>query len=41
MHALCSDLELHLVEKVAHWVQHEAPDVVNARLITWLNRVAR
>jgi pimeloyl-ACP methyl ester carboxylesterase len=40
MRALCSDLELHHVEKVAHWVQHEAPGVVNDRLIAWLHRVA-
>jgi pimeloyl-ACP methyl ester carboxylesterase len=41
MRPLCSDLELHLVEKVGHWVQHEAPAVVNERLIEWLNRAAR
>jgi pimeloyl-ACP methyl ester carboxylesterase len=40
MRALCSDLELHLVEKVGHWVPQEAPSVVNERLISWLNRVA-
>ncbi len=40
MRALCSDLELHLVEKVAHWMQQEAPDVVNQRLIAWLDRVS-
>jgi len=41
MRTLCSDLELHLVEKVAHWVPQEAPGVVNERLIAWLSRVAR
>lgn len=39
MRPLCSDLELHLVEKAGHWVQQEAPDVVNERLISWLQRV--
>ena len=37
---LCSDLELHLVEKAGHWIQREATDFVNERLIGWLNRVA-
>ena len=41
MRGLCSDLELHLVEKAGHWVQQEAPVVVNARLIDWLQRVTR
>lgn len=40
MRKLCSDLELHLVEKVAHWVPQEAPKVVNQHLLAWLNRVA-
>jgi pimeloyl-ACP methyl ester carboxylesterase len=40
MRPLCSNLELHLVEKVGHWVQQEAPAVVNERLISWLGRVA-
>ncbi len=40
MPALCSDLEMHLIEKVAHWVQQEAPEIVNERLISWLGRVA-
>jgi pimeloyl-ACP methyl ester carboxylesterase len=40
MRALCSDLEIHLVEKVGHWVQHEEPEVVNTHLLRWLARVA-
>ncbi len=39
MRDLCSNLEIHLVEKVGHWVQQEAPETVNAHLITWLRRV--
>jgi len=39
MRELCSDLELHLVEKVGHWVQQEAPDRVNGQLVGWLKRV--
>jgi pimeloyl-ACP methyl ester carboxylesterase len=41
MPALCSDLELHLVKNVAHWVPQEAPDVLNGHLIAWLKRVAQ
>jgi len=41
MRERCSDLELHLVPRVGHWMQQEAPDVVSGRLIAWLNRVAR
>ncbi len=41
MHALCSDLELHMIPGVAHWVKQEAPLVVNERLLSWLGRVAR
>ena len=40
MRELCSDLELHLVETAGHWIQREAPGVVNEHLIVWLNRVA-
>lgn len=40
MRASCSDLELHHVEQVGHWVQQEAPDVVNGHLLAWLRRVA-
>jgi pimeloyl-ACP methyl ester carboxylesterase len=38
MRDLCSDLEIHLVEKVGHWMQQEAPEVVNAHLLAWLRR---
>jgi len=41
MRALCADLEMHHVEKVGHWVQQEAPDVVNAHLLAWLRRFRR
>ena len=41
MRTLCRDLELHLVEKVGHWVPQEAPAVVCERLIAWLHRVTR
>ena len=40
MRELCSDLELHLVEKAGHWIQQEHPEEVNARLLSWLGRVA-
>ncbi|MDX2166039.1 MAG: alpha/beta hydrolase [Deltaproteobacteria bacterium] len=38
MRGLCADLELHHVAKVGHWVQQEAPQVVNALLLAWLRR---
>jgi len=41
MRALCSDLELHHVPKVGHWVQQEAPEVVNGHLLAWLSRFGR
>jgi pimeloyl-ACP methyl ester carboxylesterase len=41
MRALCADLELHHVEKVGHWVQQEAPEVVNRHLLAWLSRFGR
>jgi len=41
MPSLCSDLELHLVKNVAHWVPQEAPDVLNEYLIAWLERVGK
>ncbi len=41
MRALCSDLEMHHVAKVGHWVQQEAPAVVNDHLLAWLRRFAR
>lgn len=40
MRALCSDLELHLVERAGHWIQQEAAAVVNQYLVAWLKRVA-
>lgn len=40
MRPLCSDLELHLVEKAGHWIQQEAPEFVNEHLVRWLTRVA-
>jgi pimeloyl-ACP methyl ester carboxylesterase len=41
MRALCADLELHHVAKVGHWLQQEAPDVVNGHLLAWLRRAVR
>jgi pimeloyl-ACP methyl ester carboxylesterase len=38
MRLICSDLEIHLVEKVAHWMQQEAPEIVNEHLLAWLGR---
>ncbi len=38
MPALCSDLEVHCIPKAGHWVQQEAPDIVNRHLVDWLTR---
>lgn len=38
MPALCSDLEMHVIEGIGHWTQYEDPDALNAHLIDWLER---
>jgi len=38
MPALCSDLQMHNIDRAGHWVQQEFPDAVNATIIDWLNR---
>ncbi len=38
MPALCSDLELHVLEGVGHWTQAEAPEELNAFLDEWITR---
>ena len=38
MGELCSDLEMHMVEKAGHWVQQEYPNEVNGFLVDWLKR---
>jgi pimeloyl-ACP methyl ester carboxylesterase len=38
MTALCSDLEMHNIERAGHWVQQEFPDAVNQTIVDWLNR---
>jgi pimeloyl-ACP methyl ester carboxylesterase len=38
MPALCSDLEMHNIERAGHWVQQEFPDEVNRALVDWLTR---
>lgn len=39
MHDLCSDLEMHLIERAGHWIQQEAAETVNGHLVGWLDRV--
>jgi pimeloyl-ACP methyl ester carboxylesterase len=39
MRPLCSDLELHPLHEVAHWIAQEAPQRVNEHLLGWLKRV--
>ena len=38
MPALCSDLEIHIIEGVGHWTQHEAPEELNDLMLDWLTR---
>ena len=38
MPALCSDLEMHNIERAGHWVQQEFPDAVNETIVGWLKR---
>jgi pimeloyl-ACP methyl ester carboxylesterase len=38
MPAVCSDLEMHNIERAGHWVQQEFPDEVNRTLVDWLTR---
>jgi pimeloyl-ACP methyl ester carboxylesterase len=38
MPALCSDLEMHNIERAGHWVQQEFPDEVNRTIVDWLGR---
>ena len=38
MPALCSDLEMHNIERAGHWVQQEFPDAVNNTIVDWLKR---
>ena len=38
MPALCSDLEMHNIERAGHWVQQEFPDEVNRTIVDWLKR---
>jgi pimeloyl-ACP methyl ester carboxylesterase len=36
MPALCSDLEMHNIERAGHWVQQEFPMEVNTAIVDWL-----
>ena len=38
MPALCSDLEMHTIDRAGHWVQQEYPEQVNSLLVDWLSR---
>ena len=35
---VCTDLEMHTIERAGHWVQQECPDQLNALLVDWLTR---
>jgi len=38
MPTMCSDLEMHNIEKAGHWVQQEFPNEVNRIMVDWLRR---
>jgi pimeloyl-ACP methyl ester carboxylesterase len=38
MHERCSDLEMHMINNAAHWVQQEQAEVFNSYLTSWLQR---
>jgi pimeloyl-ACP methyl ester carboxylesterase len=38
MPSLCSDLEMHVIERAGHWVQQEDPATLNRLLVDWLRR---
>ncbi len=38
MPTVCSDLEMHTIERAGHWVQQEFPEQVNSLLTDWLVR---
>ncbi len=40
MRDLCADLEIHHIERVGHWIQQEAHEVVTGFLLGWLRRVS-
>lgn len=38
MEELLPQVEKHVIEDAAHWLQQEKPDEVNALLVPWLER---
>ena len=38
MPVLCSDLDLDIVPDCGHWMQYEAPEMLTAHLLSWLER---
>jgi pimeloyl-ACP methyl ester carboxylesterase len=36
MPALCSDLEMHNIDRAGHWVPEEYPAAVNRAMLDWL-----
>ena len=38
MPALCSDLDMHVLEGCGHWTMWEKPVELNAHMLTWLKR---
>ncbi|MEE2675224.1 MAG: alpha/beta hydrolase [Myxococcota bacterium] len=38
MPAVCSDLEIQMIERCGHWTQQEKPDELNTILLDWLGR---
>ena len=38
MPAICSDLEMHMIERCGHWTQQEKPEELSALMLDWLTR---
>ena len=38
MPALCSDLEMHIIEQAGHFVQIEKPEAVSSLIVDWMQR---
>jgi pimeloyl-ACP methyl ester carboxylesterase len=38
MPAVCSDLEMKMIDRCGHWTQQDKPDELNAILVDWLKR---
>jgi pimeloyl-ACP methyl ester carboxylesterase len=38
MPTICSDLEMHMIERCGHWTQQEKPEELSGLMLDWLTR---